>query len=166
MLVGWSARYKVQSSRARNYGMSMDHTQAMAARFSVTAPLATKTLPTEHKFKLIYSDLPNCLSVCIRIAGCWNDSLLAKGIPYMHVNNITDSNSDSKLLTLQLRAHVVLTLCYSCWWSFLPSTSAFTLLAHMVLHLLLAIALVVYILYIYWEFNECQMQGAVCGDRV
>ena len=52
----------------------------------------------------------------------------------MHVNNITDSNSDSHLFTL--RAHVVLTLCYLCWtrWSFLPPTSAFTLLAHVVLH--------------------------------
>ena len=50
----------------------------------------------------------------------------------MHVNNITDSNSDPHLFTL--RAHVVLTLCYLCWWSFLPPTSAFTLLAHVVLH--------------------------------
>ena len=50
----------------------------------------------------------------------------------MHVNNITDSNSDSHLFTL--RAHVVLTLCYLYWWSFLPLTSAFTLLAHVVLH--------------------------------
>ena len=108
MLVGWSARYKVQGSRARDYGMSMDRTQAMAARFAVTAPLTAKTLPTEHKFKLIYSDVPNCLFVCI--AGCWNGSLLAKEIPYMHVNNITDSNSDSNLFTLQLWAHVVLIL--------------------------------------------------------
>ena len=137
MLVGWSARYKVQGSRARDYGMSMDRTQAMAARFAVTAPLTTKTLPTEHKFKLIYSDVPNCLFVCI--AGCWNGSLLAKEIPYMHVNNITDSNFDSNLFTLQLRAHVVLILCYLCWWSSLPPTSAFTLLAHVVLHLLLAL---------------------------
>ena len=29
---------------------------------------------------------------------------------------------------------MVLTLCYLCWWSFLPPTSAFTLLAHVVLH--------------------------------
>ena len=143
MLVGWSTRYKVQGSRAKNYGMSRDRTQAMAARFSVTAPLTTKTLPTEHKFKLIYSDVPNCLSVCI--AGCWNGSLLAKEIPYMHVNNITDSNSDSNLLTLQLRAHVVLILCYLCWWSFLPPTSAFTLLAHMVLLLALASAFTILI---------------------
>ena len=50
----------------------------------------------------------------------------------MHVNNITDSNSDYHLFTL--RAHVVLTLCYLCWWSFLPPASAFTLLAHVVLH--------------------------------
>ena len=50
----------------------------------------------------------------------------------MHVNNITDSNSDSHLFTL--RAHVVLTHCYLCWWSFLPLTSAFTLLAHVALH--------------------------------
>ena len=145
MLVGWSARYKVQGSRARDYGMSMDHIQAMAARFSVTAPLTTKTLPTEHKFKLIYSDVPNCLSVCI--AGCWNGSLLAKEIPYMHDNNITDSNSDSNLFTLQLRAHVVLILCYLCWWSFLPPTSVFSLLgmAHVVLHLLLALVVYIYI---------------------
>ena len=57
----------------------------------------------------------------------------------MHVNNITDSNSDSNLFTLQLRAHVVLILCYLCWWSFLPPTSAFTLLAHVVVPLLLAL---------------------------
>ena len=50
----------------------------------------------------------------------------------MHVNNITDSNSDYHLFTL--RTHVVLTLCYLCWWSFLPLTSAFILLAHVVLH--------------------------------
>ena len=29
---------------------------------------------------------------------------------------------------------MVLTLCYLCWWSFLPPTSAFTLLADVVLH--------------------------------
>ena len=58
-------------------------------------------------------------------------------VPLMHVNNITDSNSDYHLFTL--RAHVVLTLCYLCWWSFLPLTSAFTLLAHVVVPLLLAL---------------------------
>ena len=57
----------------------------------------------------------------------------------MLIYNITDSNSDSNLFTLQLRAHVVLILCYLCWWSFLPPTSAFTLLAHMVVPLLLAL---------------------------
>ena len=55
----------------------------------------------------------------------------------MHVNNITDSNSDSHLFTL--RAHVVLTLCYLCWWSFLPPTTTFTLLPHVVVPLLLAL---------------------------
>ena len=50
----------------------------------------------------------------------------------MHVNDITDSNSNYHLFTV--RAHVVLTFCYLCWWSFLPLTSAFTLLAHVVLH--------------------------------
>ena len=136
----------------------------MVARFSVTAPLTTKTLPTEHKFKLIYSDLPNCLSVCI--AGCWNDSLLAEGIPYMHVNNITDSNSDSKLFTLQLRAHLVLSLCYLCWWSFLPPTSAFTLLAHVVLHLLLALVVFFYLqlphlLYYHMWWSHCYLHCVV-----
>ena len=29
---------------------------------------------------------------------------------------------------------MVLTLCYLCWWSFLPPTSAFILLTHVVLH--------------------------------
>ena len=169
MLVGWSARYKVQGSRARDYGMSMDRTQAMAARFAVTAPLTAKTLPTEHKFKLIYSDVPNCLFVCI--AGCWNGSLLAKEIPYMHVNNITDSNSDSNLFTLQLWAHVVLILCYLCWWSFLPPTSAFTLLAHRVLHLLLALVVFFYLqlphlLYCHMWWSHCYLHCVVVVEVV
>ena len=45
VLVGWSARYKVQGSRARDYGMSMDRTQAMAARFSMTASPNNKHCP-------------------------------------------------------------------------------------------------------------------------
>ena len=123
-----------------------------------------KTLPTEHKSKLIYSDVPNCLSVCI--AGCWNGSLLAKEIPYMHVNNITDSNSDSNLFTLQLRAHVVLILCYLCRWSFLPLTSAFTLVAHVVLHLLLALVVFFYLqlphlLYCHMWWSHCYLHCVV-----
>ena len=89
------------------------------------------TLPTEHK--PIYSDLLNCLHKSVCIVGCWKSSLLAKKIPHMHVNSISDSNSNSNLITL--RAHAVLTLCYLCWWSFLPPTSAFTLVAHVVLTL-------------------------------
>ena len=51
----------------------------------------------------------------------------------MHANSISDSKSNSNLFTI--RAHVVLTLCYLCWWSFLPPTSAFTLVAHVVLYI-------------------------------
>ena len=56
---------------------------------------------------------------------------MAKRIPYMHGNNISDSNSN--LFTL--RAYVVQTLCCLCWWSFLPPTSAFTPVVHVVLTL-------------------------------
>ena len=113
---------KVQGSRFKShYGMSVDRTQAMAARFSMTA--SPNNNPTEHK--PIYSDLLNCLCKSVCIVGCWKSSLLAKRIPRMHVNNISDSNFNSNLITLM--AHVVLALCYLCWWSFLPPTSAFTL---------------------------------------
>ena len=64
--------------------------------------------------------------------GCWKSSVLAKRIPHMHVKNISDSNSNFNLYTLLLRVHLVLTLCYLCWWSFLSPTSAFTLVAHVV----------------------------------
>ena len=82
----------------------------------------------------IIEGVPNSAAlVQVTIASCIGYcGLLAKGIPLMHVNYITDPNSDSHLFTL--RAHVVLTLCYLCWWSFLPPTSAYTLLAHVVLH--------------------------------
>ena len=78
-------------------------------------------------------DLLNCLCKSVCIVGCWTSSLLAKRIPHMHVNNIPDSNSNSKFITL--RAHLVLALCYLRWWSFLPPTSALTLVANVVLTL-------------------------------
>ena len=118
-------------------------------------------LPTEHK--PIYSDLLSCLCKSVCIVGCWKGSLLAKRIPHMHVNNISDSNSNSNLFIL--KAHVVLTFCYLCWsflpptsafiyssdtcgsdplllvhwWSFLPPTTTFTLLPHVVVLMVLAL---------------------------
>ena len=105
-----------------------------------------------------------CLCV-LRAAGMVY-SFLAKEIPYMHVNSITDSNSDSNLFTLQLRAHVVLILFYLCWWYFLPPTSAFTLLAHVVLHLLLALVVFFYLqlphlLYCHMWWSHCYLHCVV-----
>ena len=123
---------KVQGSRFKSQRLWYVNglCPGMVARLSVTASPNNKHCPLNtNRFTLTYCIA--CVSLCF--VGCWTSSLLAKGIPHMHVNDISDSNSNSNFITL--RAHVALTLCYLCWWSFLPPTSAFTLVAHAVLTL-------------------------------